>query len=641
MFCTQVTAAFVCLLLSVLCGGASSQGFNDLLADPFRCEEIPIRECRAILPYNLTAYPNILNQRRAQDAKRDFQLIVRLLRDDCSDVIPFFVCVMYAPFCNVDEQGITRRLPPCRELCEASRRGCESGMVAVGFSWPFDCNNLPVFGDHDNLCVGSNDTEKIVAELGSKIREVFPPDKTQLLSNVNDTEQVVGTSEDKRCPAPMRVLSADNETMKDYTFGGLKGCGIPCPPLPSALPVDWYFSESERDEFAPNWILAWSIICFIATFLTLLTFLIDRDRFNYPERPIVLLAFCYFLVSIIYIAGFGGLQKGADGNVACNSRLGFLHQEMNGDSIDCAVQFLVLYFFTIASALWWVILTLTWYLAAGLAWGTEAINRWSSYFHLFAWTIPALLTIIVLALQKVDGDYLSGVCFVGVRDLRSHNIFVVAPLLACLLLGTFFLLAGFYSMFRIRSRVNINLGIASKEKQKLEKFMARIGIFSVLYTVPAAIVVGCLIYESANRETWEKTQLACARDDRAIDCTKGSRPSFVIFMSKYLMLLLVGITSGFWIWSRKTVESWQSFLFQCRCIVVGAASTTTSTRGREPTMSSMTPTKPVMYTAPYPRPAAAAMGSQPMLSGPDPYAYPAVGSYDPNALKRQLQESDV
>lgn len=34
---------------------------------------------------------------------------------------------------------------------------------------------------------------------------------------------------------------------------------------------------------------------------------------------------------------------------------------------------------------------------------------------------------------------------------------------------------------------------------------------------------------------------------------------FTVFMIKYLMTLIVGITSGFWIWSGKTLNSWRKF----------------------------------------------------------------------------------
>lgn len=39
---------------------------------------------------------------------------------------------------------------------------------------------------------------------------------------------------------------------------------------------------------------------------------------------------------------------------------------------------------------------------------------------------------------------------------------------------------------------------------KLEKLMVRIGIFSVLYTVPAVCVIACNVYEYLNREQWQE-----------------------------------------------------------------------------------------------------------------------------------------
>ena len=46
-----------------------------------------------------------------------------------------------------------------------------------------------------------------------------------------------------------------------------------------------------------------------------------------------------------------------------------------------------------------------WFLAAGLKWGHEAIENKSHLFHLVAWAIPALQTISVLALAKVEGEF--------------------------------------------------------------------------------------------------------------------------------------------------------------------------------------------------------------------------------------------
>lgn len=64
---------------------------------------------------------------------------------------------------------------------------------------------------------------------------------------------------------------------------------------------------------------------------------------------------------------------------------------------------MLLYYFEMAANLWWVVLTLTWFLAAGLKWGHEPIEAKSHYFHLVTWALPAGLTIAILAMGKVEG----------------------------------------------------------------------------------------------------------------------------------------------------------------------------------------------------------------------------------------------
>uniref|UniRef100_A0A182UIU9 G-protein coupled receptors family 2 profile 2 domain-containing protein n=1 Tax=Anopheles melas TaxID=34690 RepID=A0A182UIU9_9DIPT len=66
---------------------------------------------------------------------------------------------------------------------------------------------------------------------------------------------------------------------------------------------------------------------------------------------------------------------------------------------------MALYFCCMAAFAWWACLALAWFLAAGLKWGHEAIESRSHLFHLVAWAIPAVQTIFVLALGKVEGKW--------------------------------------------------------------------------------------------------------------------------------------------------------------------------------------------------------------------------------------------
>nr|NVI73995.1 frizzled 2 [Cucujiformia] len=189
------------------------------------------------------------------------------------------------------------------------------------------------------------------------------------------------------------------------------------------------------------------------------------------------------------------------------------------------------YFFGMASSIWWVILSLTWFLAAGLKWGNEAIASYAQCFHIAAWLIPTLQTLGVLLSGAVDGDPVAGICYVGNINMENLRTFVLGPLIVYLILGTSFLMAGFVSLFRIRNVIKKQGGSgASSKADKLEKLMIRIGIFSVLYTVPATIVIGCHLYENAFHDEWLRS-LACSNCSRSTQ----TKPLYSVLMLKYFM----------------------------------------------------------------------------------------------------------
>lgn len=177
------------------------------------------------------------------------------------------------------------------------------------------------------------------------------------------------------------------------------------------------------------------------------------------------------------------------------------------------------------------------------------------------------LVMILFVFVLCSGDILTGVCYVGLWNVETLRSFVLAPLLVYLALGTVFLLAGFVSLFRIRTVMKHD----GTKTDKLEKLMIRIGVFSVLYTVPALIVVACLFYEQGYFDHWMLTwhMEMCSRNNPySIPCPLnrdvGRKPDFEVFMIKYLMCLIVGITSSFWIWSGKTFNSWKEFFHRLR-----------------------------------------------------------------------------
>lgn len=221
-----------------------------------------------------------------------------------------------------------------------------------------------------------------------------------------------------------------------------------------------------------------------------------------------------------------------------------------------------------ASNVWWCVISLTWFLAAGLKWGSESIAQYRAHFHLFAWTLPLVQTLAVLSQSLVDADPLTGICGVGNTQLAALRLYSLIPTSAYLLVGITFLGAGFVALFNIRRSLIRNQRNQTQRRrrrsQKLEKLMIRIGVFSILFTVPATCVIACQYYESLYRKEWERT-LVCRTSHSSgflnDECAKHEphKPEFWVFILKYFMSMVIGVTSGFWIWSAKSLNSWRVF----------------------------------------------------------------------------------
>uniref|UniRef100_A0AAX7U9G3 Frizzled-3 n=1 Tax=Astatotilapia calliptera TaxID=8154 RepID=A0AAX7U9G3_ASTCA len=486
----------------------------------FTCEPIRLRMCQD-LPYNTTFMPNLLNhydQQTAALAMEPFHPMVNLV---CSADLRMFLCALYAPVCTV--YGHVSM--PCRSLCQRAKDECHKLMEIFGVAWPDDmeCSRFP-------------DCDEPYPRLEDLLTGSEPTDQSSM---------TVQRDYGFWCP---RELKVDPDL--GYTFMGRKDCSAPCPSM--------FFNQQEL-TFIRYFIGVVSIVCLSATLFTFLTFLIDVTRFRYPERPIIFYAVCYIMVSLVFFLGFL-----LEGRVACNPvspsqfRASTITQGSHNKA--CTLFFMVLYFFTMAGSVWWVILTITWFLAAVPKWGSEAIEKKALLFHAIAWGLPGALTVTLLALNKIEGDGISGVCFIGLYDIDALRWFVLAPLCVNVAVGVSLLLVGIVALNRVRMEIPLE-----KENQtKLVKFMIRMGVFSVLYLAPLFTVIGCYIYEHTYRKIWEKTWMENNCRRYHIPCPykveETSRPAMVLFLIKYLMMLVVGIPSVFWVGSKKTCFEWASFL---------------------------------------------------------------------------------
>lgn len=494
------------------------------------CQPITIPLCKGI-GYNMTSFPNSYGHEKQEEAGLEVHQFFPLVEYGCYQHLKFFLCTLYTPIC---QENYDRPILPCMELCLEAKKRCSPIMQQYGFRWPetLSCESLPTMTEQattGNICAAPPDTPK-------QEEEPEPPGGSPTRPHVGISVHDLNGYCECSCQPPFQTVSNARAMV-----GNVSRCSYPCE-APS-------LQAPGRKGLISAWMGVWAFACFFLSAFTFLTFLIETDRFQYPERPIFMLVFCQLMVAVGFIIRVSAGHE----QVACDSYK--IKGIDDGSGSLCFVVFLLTYFFGMAACVWWIILSLSWVLAAASKWSSEAIASYSAHFHAIGWLLPAAQTVVVLVFNAIDGDPVSGMCYVGNTDVNHLRMFVLGPLIVYFSLGVLFLFIGFFNLWRIRNEVQKqHPGLCNASK--LTNLMTKIGTFSVLYTLPALFVILSLIYEQHHRPRWEQS-ITCTCVNRKLTADDAS---FMLSMVKSFCMCVMGLTSGVWICSRKTLNSWTNLL---------------------------------------------------------------------------------
>ncbi|XP_042323729.1 smoothened homolog [Sceloporus undulatus] len=429
----------------------------------------------------------------------------------CWDVIQPLLCAVYMPKC---EDGMVEL--PSQTLCQATRGPCT--IVERERGWP--------------------DFLKCTTDQ-------FPEGCPNEVQNIkfNNSGQ---------CEAPL--VRTDNP--KSW-YEDVEGCGIQCQnPL---------FTDTEHREMHV-YIAAFSSVTIFCTFFTLATFIADWKNSNrYPAVILFYVNACFFMGSIGWLAQF---MDGARLEIVCRAdgtmRLG---EPTSNETLSCVIIFVIVYYSLMSGVIWFVMLTYAWH-TSFKALGTtyQPLVGKTSYFHLVTWSIPFVLTVAILAVAQVDGDSVSGICFVGYKNYRYRAGFVLAPIGLVLIIGGYFLIRGVMTLFSIKSN---HPGLLSeKAASKINETMLRLGIFGFLAFGFVFITFGCHFYDFFNQAEWERSfrehvlceanvTIATETKKPIPDCEIKNRPSLLVGKINLFAMFGTGISMSTWVWTKATLLIWK------------------------------------------------------------------------------------
>ncbi|XP_077356502.1 protein smoothened [Festucalex cinctus] len=517
---SQVWSAFVGLygMLCVLARGSVAVQlspnvsiFEDKCKTTTTCEALKYNTCLGSpLPYTHTSLVLAEDSSSQEEAFEKLTMWSGLRNAPrCWSVIQPLLCAVYMPKC---ENG--RVELPSQSLCLATRRPCS--IVDQERGWPnfLKCEKFPVG------C--SNEVQKL---------------------KFNTSGQ---------CEAPLVKTDIQSSWYKD-----VEGCGIQCDnPL---------FTEEEHDDMHA-YIAYFGTITLLCTFFTLATFLADWKNSNrYPAVILFYINACFFVGSIGWLAQF---LDGARDEIVCKSdntmRLG---EPSSSETLSCVTIFIIVYYSLMSGVIWFVMLTYAWHTSfKALGTTQQPLTGRTSYFHMVTWSIPFVLTVAILAIAEVDGDSVSGICFVGYKNYRYRAGFVLAPIGVVLVVGGYFLIRGVMTLFSIKSN---HPGLLSeKAASKINETMLRLGIFGFLAFGFVFITFGCHFYDFFNQAEWERSfreyvlceanvTIASQTNKPIPECTIKNRPSLMVEKINLFSMFGTGIAMSTWVWTKATILIWK------------------------------------------------------------------------------------
>lgn len=495
------------------------------LGDQRTCEPIKIELCRN-LGYNQTGMPNLVGHELQLDAELQFQTFLPLIQYGCSSKLRFFLCSVYTPMCT---EKVIQPIGPCRSLCESVRSKCNTVLVDFGFFWPsaLNCSKFPVSNNQETMCMDGPDDDD--------------EDRWRLnISNGGDTVDtaVTGTPSEKSVTSKQQqnhfgLCRSYKFSDKYYYINRSERCAHECD-------ADILYSHHNK-EFTLKWIAGWSIVCFVSSLATLISFMRSSCKSYFHERIILYLAANYTMYSLAFILRL------TIGREAVSCQLDQQHQAsilaQDGlDQFSCTIIFVLIYFFGMSSMVWWAILCLCLYLINGKGKASHEMDGLRSLCHLAAWGLPALKTIAILVGvpfgPSVDADELTGLCYVGNQRSDTLMVFVIVPSSLYLALGSLFLLlTSCRSKRKIsqpsqlclvnRSRLGssqVSCFTTQTTQSDLEKVSAvtdQLKIFAFFFAVPAFCVLFTNFYDYMNRDSWYFVSRSDSTSSITIQTTNG------------------------------------------------------------------------------------------------------------------------
>ena len=476
-----------------------------------------------------TSFPNVFNHTNQQLASQFLNDFTDLFQSRCSEHLSHFLCYAVFPLCF---SGTFPRVEPCQEMCVAVRENCMPFLNSNGRGWPpeLDCNKFPP--ESSRLCVWNG-----------KNCELNHSDPA---SSLNPSSQPVRSSVMRKSLANCTGHLVPYPNFSHAQYGGIDNCDEHCHGV--------YLTAGEQD-FNTVWRAIWSLLCLLASIVTVLTWVINYKAIKSPETPVYYIALCYSFVALSYTISIAVGKESIICDSAIKNSLNESALVVNGLHFPvCIALFSVTYFFTLASWIWWGLLNVEWLICSdkSRAFGI----KWRICSQLVGWGVPVLYLLIALGTESVGGNSFLRTCWI--RKQREVA-YLISPLLTVIVFSSVVIIIAFTRVTKLQ-KVFKDADLDQEEVDRITTLI-QVSLYCTVYLIPMGMLVCCYWYEYWFREQWEHSYINCLHNPST--CASSEKPIFNIIKTKFAVSLIMGILSGAWTFRKSSTRAWRKVCCVC------------------------------------------------------------------------------
>ncbi len=347
------------------------------------------------------------------------------------------------------------------------------------------------------------------------------------------------------------VLQLHN-TSQGAVFGGIQNCSQSC---------NGYDMIPLQHSILKYTILVFSLLCLVISTIIVILYIFNYRKVHHPEAPLYYISICYLGISISYFLSTSlptNIIRCEDDITPFNTSVA-LHDSFKLPL--CVIVFAVLYYFTVASWVWGLLITIEWFVySVNIATPRKKFSeRTFIILHFIGWGSPIPMLIGAIVSQSVSGSYPLQTCWIT----EQHNgiyqmLFIIVPSLLIIIASSVILIIGFiWSIYRskyaaVKSITNNQnqLSLMKTSQNKLVSQLSRTSSFTVLFLIILSISMGSNFYEYTYQTKWEITYLQTRLHQKDHLCYPHSETHTGYIISLYIIRFItseiVGILLVLW-----------------------------------------------------------------------------------------------